>query len=128
MLNNSKLNINPYEGYDVSIPQGQNISFKDLELVKQFEKIGIEEVQHTCFVLGTQTALQWALVWACVRRGGAPRFRALSSTPSTPAQAAHFEASPPSQPRVASVCGGGGGPFCSCDPSTFDVPGTRLIC
>lgn len=45
------MEFNPYSDYSAEIPNGYNITFSDLENIKAMEKIGIEEVKDTCFVL-----------------------------------------------------------------------------
>jgi UDP-sugar pyrophosphorylase len=43
--------VNPYEGYDVHIPQGESLSLEDLDRLTYFEEIGVKELSKTCFVL-----------------------------------------------------------------------------
>ncbi|KRX00750.1 hypothetical protein PPERSA_03010 [Pseudocohnilembus persalinus] len=51
LLQDSKNNVNPYEGYKPIIPTGENIDYENTTQVKQLESLGKAEIDRLCFVL-----------------------------------------------------------------------------
>lgn len=51
LLEMSKLEINPYEDYEVEIPLGEKVTVGDNEEFHALEAIGRENLKYCCFVL-----------------------------------------------------------------------------